>query len=177
MLQQKLLTTKLSAVCTVYKQWFANSGYNCGLRTAVKTQDTIPYFTNRSSCFYITTNITVIILFLLLVYKTKTNILVEYVKFVRMFCMGTWKGGYIFCMKPYKKNQWVLNPSLGIQLNWFCVKIFHKSEGPLHLLSTINHPLKCTLSCHLHWIISRVHFSKISSMLETAIYRFILSEQ
>ncbi len=50
-LQQKLPAAKLSAVSTVNKQWLVTSGCNCGLRTAVKTQDTIPYFSDRSNCF------------------------------------------------------------------------------------------------------------------------------
>ncbi len=37
--------------CTVYKQWLAISGCHCGLITAVKSQDTIPYFSYRSYCF------------------------------------------------------------------------------------------------------------------------------
>ncbi len=35
-LQEKLLAAKLSAVCTVYKQWLMTFGCNCGFRTAVK---------------------------------------------------------------------------------------------------------------------------------------------
>ncbi len=48
-LQQKLPTAKLSTVCAVYK--LASSGCNHGLRTAVKTRDTIPYFSYCSYCF------------------------------------------------------------------------------------------------------------------------------
>ncbi len=35
-LHQKLSAAKLSAVCTLYKQWLATSGCNCGLETTVK---------------------------------------------------------------------------------------------------------------------------------------------
>ncbi len=41
-LQQKQSTEKLRAVCTVYKMWLATYGCNCGLRTTINTQDTIP---------------------------------------------------------------------------------------------------------------------------------------
>ncbi len=47
-LQQKLPAAKLSPVCTVYKQWLVTSGSNCGLRSTVKIQYTIPYFSYHS---------------------------------------------------------------------------------------------------------------------------------
>ncbi len=68
-LQQKLPTAKLSAVCIVYKQWLyvlLSSWLQLWLKNRCKTQDTIPYFSYCSYCFWITTNITVIIQFFLL---------------------------------------------------------------------------------------------------------------
>ncbi len=73
-LQQTLPAAKWCAVCAVYNQRLTTSACNCGLRTAVKTQDTIPYFTYRSYCFYIITNITVILLFLQWVYGVKSTL-------------------------------------------------------------------------------------------------------
>ncbi len=51
-LQQKRPLPKFSTVCTVYKKWLATSNCNCGLRTTVKAEETIPYFSYRSYCFY-----------------------------------------------------------------------------------------------------------------------------
>ncbi len=52
-LQQKLPAAKLSAVCTVYKQWVYIVGdlwLQLWLKSHYKTQDSIPYFSYHYYC-------------------------------------------------------------------------------------------------------------------------------
>ncbi len=109
-LQQKLLAAKLSTVCTVYKQWLATSGCNCGLRTDVKTQDNIPYFINQLllllnnyqyNCNNTISSVSVTIKMKLTIKNILSKITVEPVTFfyVFAFCMQMPTEAFFFYMK------------------------------------------------------------------------------